>query len=74
MKGLIEEEIRNVIMFLMFFGVKMFDRYCLRCGLFFFEKDGRVFCLVCEYRERKRKVEMKEEVKDVEERLREKLI
>ena len=60
---------RNIIMPLMLSGAKMLDRHCPKCGSPLFEKDGRVFCPVCEYRERQKKSEMK----GVEERLREKL-
>ncbi|WP_297498673.1 Sjogren's syndrome/scleroderma autoantigen 1 family protein [Thermococcus sp.] len=67
--GPTEEEIRNVIMPLMLSGAKMLDRHCPKCGSPLFEKDGRVFCPVCEYRAKKRKKEMR----GVEERLMEKL-
>lgn len=71
MNGPTDEEIRNVIMPpLMLSGAKMLDRHCPpKCGSPLFEKDGRVFCPVCEYREKRRKAE----TKGVEERLREKL-
>ena len=69
LKGPTEEEIRNVIMPLMLSGAKMLDRHCPKCGSPLFEKDGRIFCPVCEYRAKKRKKEMK----GVEERLMEKL-
>lgn len=52
MKGLTEEEIREIILPLMFSGAKMLDRHCLKCGSPLFEKDGRVFCPVCEHRAR----------------------
>ncbi|MDV3103214.1 Sjogren's syndrome/scleroderma autoantigen 1 family protein [Thermococcus waiotapuensis] len=48
-----EEEIKNVIMPLMLSGAKMLDRHCPKCGSPLFEKDGRVFCPVCEYRAKK---------------------
>jgi UPF0148 protein len=73
LRGPTDEEIRNVIMPLMLSGARMLDRHCPKCGSPLFEKDGRVFCPVCEYRERKKKAEMKNEIKGVEERLREKL-
>ncbi len=69
MKGPTEWEMRNIIMPLMLSGAKMLDRHCPKCGSPLFEKNGRVFCPVCEYRERQKKGEMK----GVEERLREKL-
>ncbi|WP_456365072.1 Sjogren's syndrome/scleroderma autoantigen 1 family protein [Thermococcus sp.] len=55
MKGPTEEEIRNVIIPLMLSGAKMLDRHCPKCGSPLFEKDGRIFCPVCEYREKKGK-------------------
>ncbi len=64
-----EEEIRKVIMPLLMSGAKMLDRHCPKCGSPLFEKDGRVFCPVCEYRKRQKASEMK----GVEERLMEKL-
>ncbi len=68
-KGPTEWEMRNIIMPLMLSGAKMLDRHCPKCGSPLFEKDGRVFCPVCEYRAKKRKAEMQ----GVEERLMEKL-
>jgi len=70
MKGPTEEEIRNIIMPLMLSGAKMLDRHCPKCGSPLFEKDGRVFCPVCEHRGR----EKRSGTRDVEERLREKLV
>ncbi|WP_297439105.1 Sjogren's syndrome/scleroderma autoantigen 1 family protein [Thermococcus sp.] len=70
MKGPTEEEIRNVIMPLMLSGARMLDRHCPRCGSPLFEKDGRVFCPVCEHRGREREGG----TRDVEERLMEKLV
>ncbi len=55
MKGPTEEEIRKVIMPLMLSGAKMLDRHCPKCGSPLFEKDGRVFCPVCEYRAKQRR-------------------
>ncbi|WP_456365387.1 Sjogren's syndrome/scleroderma autoantigen 1 family protein [Thermococcus sp.] len=68
-KGPTEWEMRNIIMPLMLSGAKMLDRHCPKCGSPLFEKDGRVFCPVCEHRAKQRKAEMQ----DVEEKLREKL-
>ncbi|WP_297464143.1 Sjogren's syndrome/scleroderma autoantigen 1 family protein [Thermococcus sp.] len=68
-KGPTEWEMKNVIMPLMLSGAKMLDRHCPKCGSPLFEKDGRVFCPVCEYREKQKRREMK----GVEEKLREKL-
>jgi len=64
-----DEEIRKIIMPLMLSGAKMLDKHCPKCGSPLFEKDGRVFCPVCEYR----KKQMAGEMKGVEERLMEKL-
>ena len=72
MKGPTEWEIKNIIMPLMLSGAKMLDRHCPKCGSPLFEKDGRVFCPVCEYRERQKK--KSGDTGDVEGRLREKLI
>lgn len=72
-KGPTEWEIRNIIMPLMLSGAKMLDRHCPKCGSPLFEKDGRVFCPVCEHRGKRKKAEMKVEVRGVEESLREKL-
>lgn len=72
-KGPTEWEIRNIIMPLMLSGAKMLDRHCPKCSSPLFEKDGRVFCPVCEHREKRKKAEMKVEVRGVEESLREKL-
>ena len=69
MKGPTEWEMRNIIMPLMLSGAKMLDRHCPECGSPLFEKDGRVFCPVCEHRKKQRKAEMK----GVEEKLMEKL-
>lgn len=69
MVGPTEEEIRNVIMPLMLSGAKMLDKHCPKCGSPLFEKNGRVFCPVCEYRAKKRA----ERIRGVEERLMEKL-
>ena len=68
-KGPTEWEMRNIIMPLMLSGAKMLDRHCPKCGSPLFEKDGRVFCPVCEHRAKQRKAEMK----GVAEKLREKL-
>ncbi len=68
-KGPTEWEMRNIIMPLMLSGAKMLDRHCPKCGSPLFEKDGRVFCPVCEHRAKQRKAEMK----GVEEKLTEKL-
>ncbi len=54
MKRPTDEEIRKVIMPLMLSGAKMLDRHCPKCGSPLFEKDGRVFCPVCEYRAKNR--------------------
>ncbi len=64
-----DEEIRKIIMPLLMSGAKMLDRHCPKCGSPLFEKDGRVFCPVCEHRKREKANEMK----GVEERLMEKL-
>jgi len=64
-----DEEIRKIILPLMLSGAKMLDKHCPKCGSPLFEKDGRVFCPVCEHR-RKEKLR---EMKGVEERLMEKL-
>ncbi|AIU70054.1 hypothetical protein TEU_06780 [Thermococcus eurythermalis] len=64
-----DEEIRKIIMPLMLSGAKMLDKHCPKCGSPLFEKDGRVFCPVCEHR----KKQMAGEMKGVEERLMEKL-
>jgi len=68
-KGPTEEEIKNIIMPLMLSGAKMLDRHCPKCGSPLFEKDGKVFCPVCEHRKKQRQAEMK----GVEDRLMEKL-
>ena len=60
---------RNIIMPLMLSGAKMLDRHCPKCGSPLFEKDGRVFCPVCEHRKKTQRAGMK----GVGERLREKL-
>ncbi|MEO2151080.1 MAG: Sjogren's syndrome/scleroderma autoantigen 1 family protein, partial [Thermococcus sp.] len=44
-----DEEIRKIIMPLMLSGAKMLDRHCPKCGSPLFEKDGKVFCPVCEH-------------------------
>lgn len=62
-------EIKNIIMPLMLSGAKMLDRHCPKCGSPLFEKDGRVFCPVCEHRSKQRK----EGGEDVETALRKKL-
>ena len=67
--GPTEWEMRNIIMRLMLSGAKMLDRHCPKCGSPLFEKDGRVFCPVCEHRKKTQRAEMK----GIEERLREKL-
>ncbi|CAB50175.1 Sjogren's syndrome/scleroderma autoantigen 1 family protein [Pyrococcus abyssi] len=54
-----DEEIRKVIAPLLLSGAKMLDKHCPKCGSPLFEKDGRVFCPVCEYREKKKREEMK---------------
>ncbi|ASJ17346.1 hypothetical protein A3L04_09830 [Thermococcus chitonophagus] len=54
-----DEEIRKVIAPLLLSGAKMLDKHCPKCGSPLFEKDGRVFCPVCEYREKKRERELK---------------
>jgi len=54
-----DEEIREVIMPLLMSGAKMLDRHCPKCGSPLFEKDGRVFCPVCEHRKREKASEMK---------------
>ncbi len=68
-RGPTEWEVKNIIMPLMLSGAKMLDRHCPRCGSPLFEKDGKVFCPVCEHREKQRQAEMR----GVEERLMEKL-
>ncbi|ASJ11337.1 hypothetical protein A3L12_06335 [Thermococcus sp. P6] len=60
---------RTVIMPLMLSGAKMLDRHCPVCGSPLFEKNGRVFCPVCEHRKNMEKASRK----GVEERLIEKL-
>jgi len=45
-----DEEIRTVITPLLLSGAKMLDRHCPVCGAPLFEKDGKVFCPVCERR------------------------
>lgn len=65
MKGPTDEEIRKIIMPLMLSGAKMLDRHCPKCGSPLFEKDGRVFCPVCEHRARQRA----ERVRGIEETL-----
>ncbi len=67
--GPTEEEMRTVLMPLMLSGAKMLDKHCPKCGSPLFEKDGRVFCPICEHRAKQRRAEMK----GVEERLMEKL-
>jgi len=64
-----DEEIRKIIMPLMLSGAKMLDRHCPKCGSPLLEKDGKVFCPVCEYRKRKKAREMR----GIEEKLMEKL-
>ncbi len=64
-----EWEIKNIIMPLMLSGAKMLDKHCSKCGSPLFEKDGRVFCPVCEYRSKQRG----EEIKSIENALRTKL-
>ncbi|AEC52351.1 hypothetical protein PNA2_1436 [Pyrococcus sp. NA2] len=54
-----DEEIRKVIAPLLLSGAKMLDKHCPKCGSPLFEKDGRVFCPVCEYREKKQREELK---------------
>ncbi|AFK22283.1 Sjogren's syndrome/scleroderma autoantigen 1 family protein [Pyrococcus sp. ST04] len=54
-----DEEIRKVIAPLLLSGAKMLDKHCPKCGSPLFEKDGRVFCPVCEYREKKKRQELK---------------
>jgi UPF0148 protein len=73
-KGPTDEEIRNVIMPLMLSGAKMLDRHCPVCGSPLFEKDGRVFCPVCEYRAKKKRESIAEGSVDVEAALRAKLV
>jgi len=60
LKGPTEEEIRKVIMPLMLSGAKMLDRHCPKCGSPLFEKNGKVFCPVCEYRAKNRKEKVQE--------------
>ena len=67
--ALTQEEIRKIITPLLLSGAKMLDRHCLRCGSPMFELNGRVFCPVCEYREKQKKTE----TGDVEKILKEKL-
>ncbi|ASJ01674.1 hypothetical protein A3K92_01570 [Thermococcus gorgonarius] len=55
---------------LMLSGAKMLDRHCPKCGSPLFEKDGRVFCPVCEYRAKKQK----EKIDDVKGILMKKLV
>ncbi len=50
-----DEEIRNIITPLLLSGAKMLDRHCPVCGSPLFEKDGRVFCPVCEHRKAQKK-------------------
>ncbi|WP_084177576.1 Sjogren's syndrome/scleroderma autoantigen 1 family protein [Palaeococcus pacificus] len=57
--ALTNEEIRKVITPLLLSGAKMLDKHCPKCGAPMFEKDGRVFCPLCEYREQKKRQEMK---------------
>ncbi|WP_297066639.1 Sjogren's syndrome/scleroderma autoantigen 1 family protein [Thermococcus sp.] len=64
-----DEEIRKIIMPLMLSGAKMLDKHCPKCGSPLFEKDGKVFCPVCEHRKRQKAGKMK----SVEERLMRKL-
>ncbi|WP_297495339.1 Sjogren's syndrome/scleroderma autoantigen 1 family protein [Thermococcus sp.] len=64
-----DEEIRKIIMPLMLSGAKMLDKHCPKCGSPLFEKDGKVFCPVCEHRKRQKVGKMK----SVEERLMRKL-
>jgi len=73
MKGPTDEEIRNVIMPLMLSGAKMLDRHCPVCGSPLFEKDGKVFCPVCEYRAKKKRESIAGGNTDVEAALRAKL-
>ncbi|NPA47103.1 MAG: hypothetical protein GXO14_00480 [Thermococci archaeon] len=49
-RKLSDDEIRTIITPLLFSGAKMLDRHCPVCGSPLFEKDGRVFCPVCESR------------------------
>ena len=72
-KGPTDEEIRNVIMPLMLSGARMLDRHCPVCGSPLFEKDGKVFCPVCEYRAKKKRESAAAGNVDVEAALREKL-
>lgn len=57
---LTSEEIRKIITPLLLSGAKMLDRHCPKCGSPLFEKDGRVFCPVCEHREQQRKRDVEE--------------
>ncbi|NJE12211.1 Sjogren's syndrome/scleroderma autoantigen 1 family protein [Thermococcus sp. LS2] len=54
-----DEEIRKIITPLLFSGAKMLDKHCPKCGSPLFELNGRVFCPVCEHREKQRKAELK---------------
>lgn len=57
--ALTNEEIRKVITPLLLSGAKMLDKHCPKCGAPLFEKDGRVFCPVCEHRASQRKRELR---------------
>ncbi|RLF77944.1 hypothetical protein DRN39_02680 [Thermococci archaeon] len=57
--ALTSEEIRKIIAPLLLSGAKMLDKHCPKCGSPLFEKNGRIFCPVCEYREQQRKKEMR---------------
>ncbi|NJF24831.1 Sjogren's syndrome/scleroderma autoantigen 1 family protein [Thermococcus sp. Bubb.Bath] len=65
-KGPTDEEIRNVITPLMLSGAKMLDRHCPVCGSPLFEKDGKVFCPVCEYRAKNKRDSIADRNVDVE--------
>ncbi|MBO8174958.1 MAG: hypothetical protein H0Z18_06845 [Thermococcus sp.] len=67
--ALSDEEIRKIIAPLLFSGAKMLDKHCPKCGSPLFELNDRVFCPVCEHREKERKAELK----GIEEILMEKL-
>ena len=57
--ALSDEEIRKIITPLLLSGAKMLDKHCPKCGSPLFELNGKVFCPVCEHREKQKKAELK---------------
>lgn len=54
-----EEEIKSIITPLLLSGAKMLDKHCSKCGSPLFEKNGKIFCPICEHRKKQEKVEAK---------------